>query len=58
MQKHVNLVDLVESFQTNIHYLLAKFGFNTAENENEYGYGVSLIFVYFNFGPAYDGEKT
>ena len=33
MQKRVNLVDLVKSFQTSIHYLLAKFGFDTAENE-------------------------
>ena len=31
VQKPVNLVDLVKSFQTNI--LLAKFGFDTAENE-------------------------
>ena len=47
MQKHVNLVDLVKSFPTNVpflnllfeqiansnEYLLAKFGFDTAENE-------------------------
>ena len=42
MQKRVNLVDLVKSFQTSIYmylvlftsiyYLLAKFGFDTAEN--------------------------
>ena len=32
MQKHVNLVDLVKSFQTSIQYLLAKFGVDTAEN--------------------------
>ena len=55
MQKHVNLVDLVKSFQTNIYYLiftiLATFGFDTAENEPEYGYGISLIFVSLIFGP-------
>ena len=28
----VHLVDLVRSFQTSIYYLLAKFGFDTAEN--------------------------
>ena len=33
MQKHVNLVDLVKSFPTNIHLSFAKFGFATAENE-------------------------
>ena len=33
VQKCVNLVDLVKSFQTSIYYLLAKFGFDTAENE-------------------------
>ena len=33
MQKHVNLVDLVKSFPTNIYYLLAKIGADTAENE-------------------------
>ena len=32
MQKHVNLVDLVKSFPTNI-YLLAKIDVDTAENE-------------------------
>ena len=32
--------------------LLAKFGFDTAENEPEYGYGISLIFVSLIFGPA------
>ena len=32
VQKCVNLVDLVKSFQTSIHYLLAKFGVDTAEN--------------------------
>ena len=31
--KGVHSVDLGESFQTHIYYLLAKFGFNTAENE-------------------------
>ena len=31
MQKRVNLVDPVESFQTSIYYLLAEFGFDTAE---------------------------
>ena len=31
MQKCVNLVDLVKSFQTSVYYLLAKFGFDTAE---------------------------
>ena len=33
VQKRVNLVNLVKSFQTSISYLLAKFGFDTAENE-------------------------
>jgi hypothetical protein len=34
VQKCVNLVDLVKSFQTSIYYyLLAKCGFDTAENE-------------------------
>ena len=32
MQKRVNFVDLVKSFQTSIYYLLAKIGFDTAEN--------------------------
>ena len=30
----MNLVDLVKSFQTSIYYLLAKFSFDTAENES------------------------
>ena len=29
----LNIVDIVKSFQTSIHYLLAKFGNDTAENE-------------------------
>ena len=33
MQKHVNLLDLVKSFPTRIYYVLAKFGFDIAENE-------------------------
>ena len=33
VQKYVNLVDLVKSFQTSIYYLLAKIDFDTAENE-------------------------
>ena len=33
MQKRVNLVDLVKSFHASIYYLLAQFGFDTAENE-------------------------
>mgnify|MGYP003318247517 CR=1 FL=1 len=33
VQKCVHLVDLVKSFQTSIYYLLAKIGFDTAENE-------------------------
>ena len=33
LQKRVNLVDLVKSFPTSIDYLLAEFGFDTAENE-------------------------
>ena len=33
MQKHVTIVDLVKSFPANIYYLLATFGFDTAENE-------------------------
>ena len=36
---------------TSIWYLLAKVGFDTAENEPEYGYGISLIFVSLIFGP-------
>ena len=51
MQKHVNLVDLVKSFLTSIYYLFAKLGFDTAENEPEYEYGISLIFVSLMFGP-------
>ena len=30
---HVNFVDLVKSFLTNIYHLLAKIGVDTAENE-------------------------
>ena len=30
----VNLVNLVKGFQTSSYYLLAKFGFDTAENES------------------------
>ena len=30
--KCVNLVDLVKSFHASIYYLLARFGFDTAEN--------------------------
>ena len=30
---HVNLVDLVKSFLSSIYYLVAKIGFDTAENE-------------------------
>ena len=33
VQKRVYLVDLAKSFQTSIYYLLAKFNFDTAENE-------------------------
>ena len=33
-------------------YLPAKFGFDTAENEPEYGYGIPLIFVSLSFGPS------
>ena len=38
MQKHVNLVDLVKSFPATMNWqnlvsILAKFGFDTAENE-------------------------
>ena len=32
VQRCVNLVDLVKSFQTSIYYLLAKFGVDTTEN--------------------------
>ena len=32
VQKYVNLVDLVKSFQTSISYLLSKIGFDTADN--------------------------
>ena len=31
--------------------LVAKFGFDTTENEPEYGYGISLIFVSLIFNP-------
>ena len=31
---------------------LGKFGFDTAESEPEYGYGISLIFVSLIFGPG------
>ena len=51
MQKHVNLVDLVKNFQPNTSYLLANFGFDTAENEPEYEYEISFIFVSLIFGP-------
>ena len=37
--------------ELSIEYLLAKFGFDTAEKEPEYRYGVSLIFVSLIFGP-------
>ena len=43
MQKHVNLVELSNE------YLLAKFGFDTAENEP---LKVCLIFTYFSSCPA------
>ena len=33
VQKHVHRVDLVESFQTSIYYLLETIGVDTAENE-------------------------
>ena len=33
VQKYVDLVDLVKNFATNIEYLLANFGADTAENE-------------------------
>ena len=33
VQKRVNRVDLVKSFQMSIYYLLANIGFDTAENE-------------------------
>ena len=33
VQKCFNLVDIVKSFQPSIYYLLAKIGFDTAENE-------------------------
>ena len=33
VQQRVNLVDLVKSFESNIYYLLAKIGVDTAENE-------------------------
>ena len=52
MQKHVNLVDLVKKIITSIYYLLAKIDVGKAENEPEYGYGISLIFVSLIFGPA------
>ena len=53
VQKRGNIVDLVMSFQTKSNeYVLAKFGFDTAKNEPEYGYGISLIFVSLIFGPA------
>ena len=33
MRKHVNLVDLVKTQEFSNEYFLAKFGFDTAENE-------------------------
>ena len=51
MQKPVNLVDIVKSFRTNIYLHFSCF--DTAENEPEYGYGISLIFVSFIFGPTH-----
>ena len=36
MQKCVNLVDLVKSFQASIYYLVARFGFDTAQNSPVY----------------------
>ena len=32
VQKRVSLADLVKSFQTSIYFLLAKLGFDTADN--------------------------
>ena len=52
MQKHVNLVDLVKTQELSNECLLAKFGFDTAENKTEYGYGISLIFASLIFGPV------
>ena len=34
MQRNENLIDLVKSFQNSNEYLVAKFGFNTEENES------------------------
>ena len=35
-------------------YLLEKIGFDTAENEPECGYGISLLFVSLIFGPGHE----
>ena len=32
VQRNINLIDLVKSYQTSIYYLLAKLGVDTAEN--------------------------
>ena len=56
MQKHVNLVDLVKSVQTNtsiyLLLVLVKVDFDTAENEPEYEYEISTIFVFLIFDPV------
>ena len=41
MQKHVDLVDLVRSFPTNIYFQKFKFGFDTIENES-----VKVCFIF------------
>ena len=48
MHKHVNLVDLVKSFPTSYsnEYFLAKFGFDTADNEPDKTPPRDLIFTY------------
>ena len=43
MQILLNLVDLGESFQTHIYLVLAKFGFDTAENELSFAIKTSAI---------------
>ena len=34
VERHIDLIDVVESFPTSTKCLIAKFGFDTAENES------------------------
>ena len=55
MQKPVNLVDLVKSVPTSIYYLLAKFGFDTAENEyySQFSFRTPPVPSVFEDSPVY-----